>query len=387
MSDQSETRKPSTTKRMIIMLVIVGVIFGGIFGYQAFMARMIKKYMASMGTPPVTVSTMPAAYQTWQPKLTSVGTLRAKRGVDVTSEMAGQVRSLHMISGAEVKAGALLVELGAETDQAQLEALKAAAALAETVYERDRKQFEIKTVSQAVLDADAADLKSKRAQVAQQQAVIDKKFIRAPFAGRLGISTVNIGQYLNPGDKIVTLQELDTLCADFYLPQQDLSRIQLGQQVTLTTDAYPAERFHGTISAVNPKVDASTRNFQIEATFANPGRKLLPGMFATVAVQAGTDQSYLTLPKTAVTYNPYGATVYLVEEKGKAKDGKPALFAKQTFVTTGSERGDQVAIVKGVKAGDLVITSGQLKLKNGAPVIINNTVQPLNDANPSPADR
>lgn len=387
MNDQLDTKKPSPKKRMMIMLIVVGVIFGAIFGYKAFMGHMIKKYMAAAGAPPVTVTAMPAAYQTWQPRLTSVGTLRARRGVDVTSEIAGQVKSLHMVSGAEVKAGELLVELNAETDKAQLEALKAAADLAETVYERDRKQFEIKTVSQAVLDADAADLKSKRAQVLQQQSVIDKKSIRAPFAGRLGISTVNIGQYLNPGEKIVPLQALDTLCVDFYLPQQNLSRIKLGQSVTLTTDAYPTETFSGTITAVNSKVDTSTRNFQIEATIANPDRKLLPGMFATVAVRSGADQSLLTLPKTAVTYNPYGATVYLVEAKGKTKDGKPALFAKQTFVTLDSERGDQVAIIKGVKAGDLVITSGQLKLKSGSPVIINNAVAPLNEAAPTPADQ
>jgi len=387
MTDQSEHRKSPTTKRMVIMLIIVAVIFGGIFGYQAFTARMIKKYMAAAGAPPVTVTAMPADYQTWSPRLSSVGTLRAERGVDVTCEIGGQVRALHMRAGAEGTAGERLLELNAETDKAQLEALRAAAELARTVYERDRQQFEIKAVSQAVLDADAADLKVKRAQAAQQQSVIDKKSIRAPFAGRLGISTVNIGQYLNPGDKIVTLQDLDTLCVDFYLPQQNLSRIKPGQQVTLTTDAFPGEDFIGTITAVNPKVDTATRNFQIEARVRNPGHKLFPGMFATLSVSAGEDQSYLTLPKTAVTYNPYGDTVYLVEEKGTTKDGKPALFAKQTFVTVGPERGDQTAIVKGIKKGDMVITSGQLKLKNGSPVVIDNAVRPLNDPAPRPADR
>ena len=387
MTDQSDNKKSPTTKRMVIMLIIMGVIFGGIFGYQAFMSRMIKKYMAAAGVPPVTVTAMQADYQTWQPRLSSVGTLRAKRGVDVTSEMGGQVHALHMVSGAEVKAGELLVELNAETDKAQLEALTAAAELARTVYERDRKQFEIKAVSQAVVDADAADLKVKRAQAAQQQAVIDKKSIRAPFSGRLGISTVNIGQYLNPGDKIVTLQALDTLCVDFYLPQQNLSRIKPGQQVNITTDAFPGEDFIGKITAVSPKVDMATRNFQIEAGIDNPGHKLLPGMFATVAVSAGEAKSHLTLPKTAVTYNPYGDTIFLVEEKGTTKDGKPALTAKQTFVTLGPERGDQTAIIKGIKKGDMVITSGQLKLKNGSPVIVNNAVTPLNDAAPKPVDQ
>jgi len=202
----------------------------------------------------------------------------------------------------------------------------------------------------------------------------------------LGISTVNIGQYLNPGDKIVTLQALDTLCADFYLPQQNLSQIKPGLQVSLAIDAFPKEAFPGTITAVNPKVDAATRNFQIEAVIANSERKLLPGMFATVEVRAGAPPSCLTLPRTAITYTPSGAPVYLAEEKGKSNDG-PSLFAKQTFVTLGPERGDQAAIVKGVKQGDLVITSGQLKLKNGSPVIINNAVTPLNDAAPEPVDQ
>lgn len=387
MVEQTETKRPRTTKRMLIMLIIVAVIFGGIFGYQAFMNRMIKKYMAAGSQPPVTVSAMPAALQTWQPKLTAVGTLRARRGVDVTSEINGQVQAVSITSGTEVKAGDLLVQLNAETDKAQLEALKAATELAQSVYERDRKQFEVKAVSQATLDADAAELKTRRAQVAQQQDIIAKKTIKAPFAGRLGISTINIGQYINPGDKLVTLQALDVLCADFYLPQQDLSRIAPGQAVALTTDAFPEKSFAGAITAVNPKVDTATRNFQIEATIENPGHKLLPGMYAVVAVISGASQPYLTLPRTAVTYNPYGETVYIVEQKGKTKAGLPSLFAKQTFVTVGPERGDQVAITKGIKAGDLVITSGQLKLKSGSPVIIDNKVQPLNDAAPTPTDQ
>ncbi len=373
-------------KRMFIMLAVVGLLFGGIFGFKIFMMQMIKKSMASQQAPAVTVSTIRAEMHTWQPQLKAVGTLRAVRGVDVTSEITGLVKTVTFKSGDEVRAGQVLVQLNADSDIAQLRSAEADAELAQTVYERDKKQFAIKAVSQAVLDSDAADLKSKRALAAQQAAMVAKKTIRAPFGGRLGISTVNPGQYINPGDKIVTLQALDTLYADFYLPQQELSNLSLGRKVQVSSDSCPGRTFVGRISSINPKVDPETRNVQVEATIANPGRILLPGMFASVTVQAGEERRYLTLPQTAVTFNPYGETVYLVREDGKGKDGKALLKAKQVFVTTGGTRGDQVAILKGVKEGDTVITAGQLKLKNDSPVVINNKVRPSNDMAPKPVD-
>jgi membrane fusion protein (multidrug efflux system) len=379
--------KPFMTKRMVIMLVAVGVVFGGIFGYQAFQARMMKKYMSAGGVPPVTVSTVKAAFDAWQPQLKAVGTLRAVWGVDVSSEIEGLVKSIHFKSGDEVKAGQLLVQLNVDADVAQLSALEAAAWLAQTTYERNRKLLETQAISQATMDAYAADLKGKRALVAQQAALVDKKTIRAPFAGRLGIGYVNPGQYVNSGEKIVTLQSLDTIYVDFYLPQQELSRIVKGQTVVVTTDTFPGKSFSGTVSAVNSKVDPQTRNVEIEGTIHNPRHELLPGMYTSVEVLSGAAQRYLTLPRTAVTFNPYGETVYIVEEKGKGSDGKSALFAKQSFVTMGPARGDQVAILKGIKEGDLIITSGQLKLKSGSPVIINNQVQPLSDAAPAPVEQ
>ena len=373
-------------RRMLIMLAVVGLLFGGIFGYQAFKAHMLKKSLAGMQMPPVTVTAMKAELHDWQPQLKAVGSLRAVRGVDVTSEISGLVRTLHFKSGDDVKAGKVLVQLNADSDIAQLRSLQAAAELAGTVYMRDRKQFDVQAISQATLDADIADLKSKRAQVAQQVALVDKKTIRAPFAGRLGISTVNPGQYINPGDKIVTLQSLDSIYCDFLLPQQELSRVSLGQKVIVTSDTYPGRRFDGRITAINPQVDAATRNFQAEATLANPKHELLPGMYASVEVQAGSVERHLTLPQTAVTYNAYGDTVFIVEESGKGPDGKPLLTARQTFVTVGSTRGDQVAVAQGIKEGDVVVTSGQIKLKNGSQVIINNQVQPANEAAPKPVD-
>ncbi len=373
-------------KRMLIMLAVVGLLFGGIFGFQIFKMQMIKKAMSSQKAPPVTVSTTKAVVQPWQPELKAVGTLRAVRGVDVTTEISGLVRTLHFRSGDTVKAGQVLVELNADSDIAQLRASEAAAELAQTVYERDKKQFAVKAVSQAVLDSDSADLKSKRAIAAEQAAIVAKKTIRAPFAGRLGITTVNPGQYLNPGDKIVTLQSLDKLYADFYLPQQELANLSLGQKINVTTDSYPGRTFVGKISSINSKVDPDTRNVQIEATIANPGHVLLPGMFASVQVEAGNVRNYLTVPQTAVAYNPYGETVFIVQEGEKGSDGKAQLTVKQIFVTTGPTRGDQVAILKGIKAGDTVVTAGQLKLKNGSSVVINNKIVPTNDEAPKPVD-
>ena len=374
------------TKRMIIMLIIVGVIFGVIFGFKGFQSYMMKKYMSSAAAPAVTVSVVTAATEEWQPQISAVGSLRAARGVDVASEISGLVQSVHFKSGDTVTAGQLLVQLNADSDIAQLQTLSAAAELAETVYERNKKQLIAQAVSQASLDADAADLKGKRAQVAQQKALVNKKTIRAPFAGRLGINSVNPGHYLNPGDKIVTLQALDSLYVDFYLPQQELSRVSSGQTVVAVTDTYPDKKFNGKISAISPKVDPQTRNVQIEAIIANPRHELLPGMYATIKVKAGAAKRYLTLPRTAVTFNPYGETVYIVEEKGATKVGKPSLFVRQTFITLGPARGDQVAILKGVKEGERIVTSGQLKLKSGSPIVINNQVQPSNDANPVSAE-
>jgi membrane fusion protein, multidrug efflux system len=371
-------------KRMLIMLVGVGLLFGGIFAYKASVSYKMKKSMSAYQPPPVTVSATEVKSLVWQPQLSTVGSLRAVRGVDVTSEIAGLVQKIYFKSGDEVKEDKLLLQLNADSDIALLHSLQAAAELANTVYERDNKQYEIQAVSKATLDADAADLKVKLAQVAQQAAIVAKKSIHAPFAGKLGISTVNLGQYINPGDKIVTLQSLNLIYLDFYLPQQDLPVLSLGKQVVAKTDSYPGRTFPGKITAINPKVDTNTRNIQVEATVANPGHELLPGMYASVEVQTGATKSYLTLPQTAITYNPYGDTVFVVEKGGKGTKVKPILTVRQVFVATGPKRGDQVAILEGLKEGEVVVTSGQMKLKNGSTVIINNQIQPSNEAAPKP---
>ncbi|MEX3810778.1 efflux RND transporter periplasmic adaptor subunit [Paraburkholderia sp. BR13439] len=380
-------RKPMT-KRMVIMLICVGLLLAGLVGFNLFRAHMFAKFMAANTTPPATVSAVVVHYQSWQPQLAAVGSLRAVRGVDVTTEVAGLVRQVAFVSGQEAKAGQILVRLNDDSDVALLQSLQAAADLAQTVYERDRAQYDIKAIAKAQLDADAADLKGKKAQVAQQQALVDKKTIRAPFAGRLGITTINPGQYLNPGDTIVTLQAIDPIYADFSVPQQQLGQLAIGATVSVDTNAYSGRSFTGKIQSMSPKVDSATRNVQIEASVDNRERKLLPGMYANVKIDSGAEERHLTLPQTAITYNPYGATVFIVKPGTQPNaQGKTLPVAQQVFVTPGPTRGDQVAILKGVDDGTQVVTSGQLKLKNGTPLIIDNRVQPSDSPNPTPQEQ
>ena len=374
------------TKRMVLMLVIAGVIFGGIFGFQAFKSYKIKQYLSSQGVPPQTVSTIKASLQEWQPELSAVGTLRAVRGADLAAEVSGVISAIHFRSGEEVKAGAPLVQFNAAADIAQLESLKAAAELAQLTYQRDQRQLKVQAVSQATVDADEANLKVAKARVAEQQALVDKKSVRAPFAGRLGLRAVDLGQFVAPGTKLVTLQSLDPVYVDFGVPQSGLAEMKTGLKVSATTDALPGERFEGTIDAIDAKVDPATRNVQVRASLSNPRHLLLPGMFVSVTVDTGASERRLTLPQTAISFNPYGNTVFVVEDKGKQPDGKPKLVAAQRFVTTGATRGDQIAVLSGVKEGETVVTAGQLKLRNGVPVIINNSVQPSNEAAPQPKD-
>lgn len=372
-------------KRMILMLIVVVVVFGVIFGYKAFMGKMMAKFMS--GKPPaITVSTAKAESLSWQSKLKSIGSVKAVRGADLAAEVGGLVETVSFNSGEDVKAGQLLVQLNNKPELAQLRSLKILVELASTVYQRDKKQFEVRAVSQAVLDSDAADLSNKRAQIEQQKAVISKKTIRAPFDGKLGISLVNPGQYINPGENIVTLQLLDSVYVDFYLPQQDVSLISLGQVVEVSIDAYPDKVFSGKITAISSKVEMDTRNIQIEALIDNSKHELLPGMYASVDVLAGQPQNYLTVPQTAITFNPYGETVFLVESKGSDDEGKSKITVKEKFVVVGETRGDQIAVLNGLQEGDTVVTSGQVKLKNGSEVMVNNKVQPLNDIAPEPKD-
>jgi membrane fusion protein (multidrug efflux system) len=378
--------------RMIVMLVIVGVVLGAIVGFNIFKGQAIKKFMAGRGEPPQTVSTMKVAFEEWQPSLSAVGTLRAVRGVEVAPEVAGLVSEIMIKPGAEVKAGDILLKMRADDIAAQLQSLEASARLAELNFRRSAEQLAAKAISQAQHDIDDANLKAARAAVAQQQAQLAKKTLRAPFDGRLGITRVNPGQVLNPGEVVVTLQQLDPIYINFTVPQRSLGQVKTGQVVNVSVDAFPGKTFKGTISTINPKIDVATRNVQVEAVLRNTGGALRPGMFGNVSVDTGAKQRYLTLPQTAVTYNPYGETLFVVKtgqagQASDAKDGKPTLTAQQVFVTSGPTRGDQIAIIKGLEEGTEVVTSGQLKLKNGTPLVINNKVLPANDPNAAPQEK
>ena len=373
-------------KRMLIMLVLVGAVLGGLFGFKGFVNGKIKEAMAGMANTPQTISAAKATSSDWQPTIDAVGSLRAVRGADLSLEVPGVVEEILFNSGDEVQAGQILLRLRAEDEIAKLQSLEATAQLAQINYDRDVKQFKAQAISQAVVDNDEANLRNAKAQVAQQKAIVDKKTLRAPFAGKLGLRQVDLGQFLSAGTVIATLQSLDPIFVDFLLPQQAVAQLNVGAKVEAKVDAFPDRVFTGKITAINPKVETASRNVQVRATLPNADQKLLPGMFATVQLETGAAQRLVTLPQTAVSYNPYGSLVYLVDDKGKGADGKPQLVARQVFVTTGATRGDQVAILKGVADGDMVVTSGQVKLRNGVPIAIDNSVVPKNDPAPKIVD-
>jgi len=382
--------QPSTGKRMMWMILFVIVLVILLAGVMiAGITKMIKS--SPKGEPPAAVTTTTATYDEWQPTLSAVGTLRAVKGADLAFEVAGVVTQVGARAGGEVKQGQLLVQLNDSVEAAQLKAAQAGATLAKVNRDRAKQQLEIHAISQGDFDASDADYKAKEAAAQQAAAVMAKKRLSAPFSGRVGLITTSPGAYINSGVSVVTVQQLDPVYVDFYLPQRELASIASGQKVDLTLDAFGGQAFTGKVTAVNPKVDPSTRNVQVEATLPNPKRTLIPGMFANVSIEVGSKQKYLTLPQTAITYNPYGATVFIAK-KGEVMgmDGKKheGLMAQQVFVTTGPTRGDQVAILKGLDEGAVVVSSGGLKLKNGTPLAPNNKgVLPSNDANPAPQEQ
>ena len=359
-------------------ILAIGLIFA--FPIAAFMAKGFP------APPPATVTTTIARLEQWQPQIQLVGSLKPFKGADLSVEVPGIVEEVNFDSGGDVAAGAQVIRLIDADDVAKLHTLEASRDLAETNFRRDQAQLARQLISQAQFDVTAATLKSLQAQVAEQQAVVQKKTLRAPFAGHLGIRAVNAGQYIAPGTVVVTLQALDPIYFDFYLPQQSLEQIKVSQDIGVKVDTYPQATFSGKITTIDPKVDPATRNVAVRATLPNPERKLLPGMFANAVIVTGMPQRYITLPQTAVTFNPYGNTVYLVQRKN-GPDGKESLVAQQAVVTTGATRGDQIAILSGLKDGDEVVTSGQAKLQNGSVITINNDIQPSNDPNPHPVER
>lgn len=371
-------------KRMVIMLFAVGIVLGGLYGFQVFKAGMIKQVMASIANPAQTVSTTVAEETAWQDKIEAVGTLKAAKGADLALQVSGIVDKIEFQSGDTVKEGQPLLTLSAADDLAKLDSLRATADNLAITLRRDEEQLKIKAVSQATVDSDAASLKNAQALVAQQVALVDQKTLRAPFSGRLGIRAVDLGQFLTAGTSIVTLQALDQLFVDMYLPQKNISKLKVGQSIDMTIDAYPGKVFKGVLSAINSKVDTATRNVQVRATVANMDGALLPGMFGKVEIAAGSSQQFVTLPQTAVVYNPYGSLVFVID-KAASGDGKEKKV-RQSFIKTGATRGDFVAVTEGVKVGDEVVTAGQIKLGNDSRVVIDNTKVPPAENAPAVVD-
>lgn len=382
-NDVKAGQRPSLIKRTTIMLVVVAVIAAGLIGWGVLRAFFIGKFLSSFKNQVQTVATMTAVETPWQSNIQSVGTITAINGAALSAQVAGIVGTINFESGKDVKKGDVLLTLRPDNDPAVLAQLQAQARLAAVNYARDRKQFAVNAISQAQLDTDRANLEAANAQVAAQEASMDEKIVRAPFSGRLGIRQVDVGQYLSPGTTVVTLEQLNPLFVDFYLPQQDIPRLQVGQTVDVGLDAYPGQHFPAKITAIGATVTQDTRSIPVRAMLQNPDLTLRPGMFATILVDIGAPQEAVTLPQTAIAYNSYGDTVYAVDH-GKDAQGHEALTARQVFVTLGATRGDQVQVLSGLQAGEEVVTAGQLKLHNGSLLAVNNSIQPDNNPNPNP---
>ena len=385
--DDGHTARPrAMVKPLVILVIIVAIVMGGIFAWQQILAKkIIGPILKKMATAPQTVSTIVAAESSWQTQTGALGSVRAVRGADLSAQASGVIDTIHIESGTEVKAGTVLLTLKPNDDPAKLEQLEAQAELAAITLKRDQEQLAAQAISQATVDTDTSNLKSAHAQVVAQKALIEEKNVRAPFTGSLGIRQVDEGQYLSAGTTVVTLQALDPIFVDFYVPQGALSQLQPGQSVSATVDAYPGVTFKGKISSINSKVDSASRNVQARGSFANPDRKLIPGMYANVQVEYGGATKQITLPQSSITYNPYGDTVYVVQKNTSKDDhNAPAFTAQQRFVKLGETRGDQVAVLDGIKAGDEIVTAGQLKLHNGSAVQVNNNVIPTNQPSPTP---
>lgn len=381
MLSRTAERKPRTWLRLTIVLLLVGAVASGLIAFQRFKAGILKQIVTSIRSEIPVVATAKATMQTWQPRQTAVGSARASKGADLAAELAGVVERIDFESGQAVAAGTVLLRLRPNDDDAKLAQLQANAELAAVTLGRDQRQLAARAVPQATVDSDAANLKIVKAQVAAQQALMAEKMVKAPFAGRLGVRQVDVGQFLAAGAAIVTLQQLDPMFVDFYLPQQGLEHIAVGQAVEVTADGYPNRTFPGVVTALNSRVDPNSRMLQVRASLPNADGALLPGMYLSVSVASGEPRPLVTIPLAAVAFNPYGALVYVLGED----NGKPVV--KQQFVATGAQRGDQVSILKGISATDTIVTAGQLKLHNGSLVNIDNTVQPTDNPAPVPVDQ
>jgi membrane fusion protein, multidrug efflux system len=362
-------------------VMAIFVILGGIKALQ------IRKMISGgdMGMPPTTVTSAQVTQENWPVLLSAVGSVSAVQGAVVAAELGGVVAEVKFENGGLAKKGDVLVRLDASAEEAQLHSAEADLELARADLERTRDLAARKVVSKAELDSAEAKFKQKEGSVAQMRSMITKKEVRAPFDGQLGIRKVNIGQSIEARQPIVPLTSLDPVYVDFALPQQHLSQLAEGLEVQTRSDAMPGRAFTGKLTAINSMVDASTRNVSVQATLPNPDHVLRPGMFAKVNVVLPRKEPVLAIPATAIAYAPYGDSVFVIEKKKDPKSGKESEVIRQQFIRTGETRGDFVTVIQGLKAGEIVVSSGVFKLRNGMPVVINNTLAPKPELNPMPA--
>ncbi len=376
------------TKTKLWIAIPVGLVLlvGALGGVKAAQIGAMIKAGASFAPPPESVTSASVQATEWVATRSAIGSLVAARGVTLGAEVPGLVREISFESGAAVREGAVLVRLDTSAERAQLEAAEADAALAQL--NLDRAQSLRKAESNAPADLDAAEARAKQAAaaVATLRATIAKKTIRAPFAGRMSIRQIEVGQVLAAGTPIATLQSVTPIHADFWLPQQALADLQLGQAVRLRTDTFPDATWKGEITAINPGVDEATRNVKVRATFQNADGRLRAGMFANVEVRSNEKRQVVLIPMTSVLFAPYGDTVFLLEQR-KDEAGKDQLTVKQQFVRLGERRGDFVAVTSGVEPGQQVVSSGAFKLRNGMAVAVNNALAPKAQLEPTPSER
>jgi membrane fusion protein (multidrug efflux system) len=372
-------------RKITIAIVIVVVVFGGLAGIKTLQIQSLIAAGKAFTTPPESVASAIAREEQWQDTLEAIGSITAVQGVTITPEVAGIVSEIAFESGAIVNKGDLLVRLDASSEEAQLRAIEAQANLARINAERIRQLRADNTVSQSELDTAEATLKENQANADAIRAAIQKKTIRAPFAGKLGIRQVNLGEYLDTGKNIVSLQSLAPVYADFSLPQQDLAQLKTGMRVVVTTDTYTNQPFHGILTAINPNLDAITRSIRLQATLDNTNQLLRPGMFARVEVLLPVERKLLIVPATSILSAPYGDSVYIVEPGTNAAGSN--LVVRQQFVRTGLARGDFIAIESGLQPGVKIVASGLFKLRNGMEVVESDEVTPSATETPRPPDR
>jgi membrane fusion protein (multidrug efflux system) len=374
----------SKAKKITLTVVSLVVILGLIVLVKALqIASMMHMKFAQ---PAESVSTTGVKLESWQETLPSVGSISAVQGVTVAAELDGKIVQVSFESGSAVQAGDILVRQDTSQEEAQLRSAEAGVALAKVNLERTTELFAKATVSQSQLDADAATYKQAIGAADNIRATIAKKTIKAPFTGRLGIRLINLGQNLKAGDSIVSLQALNPIYVDFYLPQQQLSQIKAGLLVRLSGDTLPGKPVEGKITAISPDLDASTRNVRVQATVDNGDERLHPGMFVDAAVELPSTDKVLTIPATAVLYAPFGDSVYVVDEKSDEKTGAKELVVRQQIVRLGIRRGDFVAVTSGLKEGDTIVTSGVFRLRPGSAVKVNNEEAPDAELAPKPSD-